>query len=149
LQRQPVTQLSVTGVSLAVMSRRHAHAAVSGAGVIPAAAAAQTPTPGVSSSSASNGQADAQAAASTPSAAATDLAVALTAEGWQECHVLLRQWQCNIALCAAAKAVRGSSEAAGKAAQQTYPGGVHDQAPPAIILQYQTAGVSEVGKTVL
>lgn len=151
LQRQPVTQLSVTGVSLAVMSRRHAHAAVSDAAAsIPAAAAAaQGPAPGVSSSSMPSGQANARAASSTPSAAATDLAVALAAEGWQECHVLLRQWQCTIALCAAAKAVRGGSGAAGKAAQQSYAGSVQDQAPPAIILQYQTAGVSEVGQTVL
>jgi hypothetical protein len=150
LQRQPVTQLSVTGVSLAVMSRRHAHAAVSDAAAsIPAASAAQGPAPGVSSSSMPSGQANARAASSTPSAVATDLAAALAAEGWQECHVLLRQWQCTIALCAAAKAVRGGSGAAGKAAQQSYAGSVQDQAPPAIILQYQTAGVSEVGQTVL
>lgn len=140
LQRQPVSQLSVTGVSLAVMSRRHGRAAAAAAGPAPAAAQTQPAAPGVTSSSGSSRQDTAQASPS--KAAATDLAAVLAAEGWRECHVVLRQWQCNIALCAAARAGK-SSGAAGKAAQQPHAG--RDQTPPAIVLHYQTAGVNEVG----
>jgi hypothetical protein len=86
-----------------------------------------------------------KAAAMLSTAAASDLAAVLTADGWRECHVLLRQWQCTIALSAVLKGSRGSSGAAVQAAQ-AHPdtGSVQDKAPPAVVLRYQTAGLNEV-----
>jgi len=129
-QPQQVSQLSITGVSLAVMSRRQGLAAS------PVAAAAQQ-SPAVSSSEQKcEGRAG-------PSTAASDLAAVLAAEGWRECHVLLRQWQCTITLCAAQRARKGS-KAAAQAASPNDTSSVQDQQTPAIIVQYETAGMAEV-----
>lgn len=141
--RKPISQLTVTGVSLAVMSRRQREpftAAAAGGAASPVQGAAAAPA----SSSAGQGRLDPDAFIAT--AAASDLAAALAAEGWGESHVLLRQWQCTVALCAAVTASR-SSGAAGEAAQQTRAVSRNkpQQAPPAIVLQYQTAGMNEVG----
>lgn len=76
-------------------------------------------------------------------AAASDLAAVLAAEGWRDSHVLLKQWQCTIALWAAKGASRGSAAAA-EAAQQNEPGKEQTLEQPAVVLHYQTAGISEV-----
>lgn len=145
---QSVSQLSVTGVSLAVMSRRHALAAPPAASVAPGTAAASTfgsSHTAAAPPTSSTAQVKQKAAAMPSTAAASDLAAVLTADGWRECHVLLRQWQCTIALSAVLKGSRGSSGAAAQAAQAHQDtGGVQDKAPPAIVIRYQTAGLSEV-----
>lgn len=142
--RKPISQLSVTGVSLAVMSRRQADApepwvAAAGPGAPTAAppAAVQGAVPVAGS--------NAKLGAQRPDAAAIfDLATALATEGWRECHVLLRQWQCTVALCAAERASKSSEAAAQAAKQNRSASSRQGKLPPAIVLQYQTAGVNEV-----
>jgi hypothetical protein len=109
------------------------------------AAAAAAAVQGAATSASSSAWQAAQKANVQAATASSNLAAALAAEGWQECHVLLRQWQCTIALCAASKASKSSGGTAAQAAQQEQTAGNRQaQAPPAIVLQYQTAGINEV-----
>lgn len=121
-----VTQLSITGVSIAVMSRQQ--------------------VPGSSSS------AGAAAAGGSPAAGSADLAAVLRAEGWQQAHLVLRQWQCSVtvmqrsrqqaAAAAAAGTAGGTAEQQEGAAdqQQQQPG----QPPPALKLTFGSSGQPQV-----
>jgi hypothetical protein len=110
-----------------------------------AAAALAQPPPVASSSSpaTSSSKSEGDRVFTTSGAAASDLAAVLAAAGWQKCHVLLRQWQCTVAVCAPRS--KGSKDKA--AAAQAAPAAHADaeQRPaPAIVLDYQAAGVSTV-----
>lgn len=174
--QQLVSQLSVTGVSVAVMSRRLPQAHLDhpdpAASTITAAAAG-VPTAGVADSR-SGALGNMPAASASASAAAqagmcqragaaatTDLGAALAAEGWQDKFVLLRQWQCSVGLYAPGgnssinsstmshkkAAVGRAAPAAENIAGQQQQQQPPPQAPCAIFVHYTTAGVREVRAT--
>lgn len=114
-KQNPVTQLSVTGVSIALMSSQP----------IPAAAAGVVPAPST--------------IGNCRPALAADLAACLLEEGWQQAHVVLKQWQCSIDVRSPSSR-SASRPASTQAAEQA---ATVDQ-QLAAILMYKPAGVAEV-----
>ncbi|WIA12622.1 hypothetical protein OEZ85_006279 [Tetradesmus obliquus] len=114
-KQNPVTQLSVTGVSIALMSSQP----------IPAAAAGAVPVPST--------------IGNCRPALAADLAACLLEEGWQQAHVVLKQWQCSIDVRSPSSR-SASRPASTQAAEQA---ATVDQ-QLAAILMYKPAGVAEI-----
>jgi hypothetical protein len=126
-QQNPVTQLSVTGVSIALMSSQPA------AGVAAAATAAGPPP------------APSRIGSCRPALSA-DLAACLLEEGWQQAHVIVKQWKCSIDVrspssrCTVSTASPGLNQAAEQAANV-------GQDQLAAVLRFKPAGVAEVSCT--
>jgi hypothetical protein len=123
-QQNPVTQLSVTGVSIALMSSQPAAgmtAAATAAGLAPAPSTICSCRP----------------------AQSADLAACLLEEGWQQAHVIVKQWQCSIDVRSPSSRSTVSTASPGfrQAAEQAANVG---QQQLAAVLRFKPAGVAEV-----
>lgn len=130
-----MSQLTVAGFSLAVMSGWQPPAAVTATSSEMEASTARAAH--------TSQECDETTAADACAALSANLGTALAAEGWRECHVLLRQWQCTINLCTAHHSSKGKPAAA-QAARHGNAGSLHDHVRPALVLLYQAPGLSKV-----
>ncbi|KAF6253188.1 hypothetical protein COO60DRAFT_1463300 [Scenedesmus sp. NREL 46B-D3] len=74
-------------------------------------------------------------------APSADLAACLLEEGWQQAHVVLKQWQCSIDVRAPSSSATGSTASQAKqAAEQAVK---VDRQPLAAVLRFKSAGVAE------